>query len=162
MQKMVNESSIQQWIDYILEPRIELGGLPVCPYAKLATRTKAYSVDTATIETIGQRVGVVDTTKNLVSIFAFEQYLNHTEEELLSVTKDLNVKYNLQDLVILDNDPRSPLTINGVTTTYDGCYLWLVQSLSDLNTKSNELKKTTYYSYWTQPQLDEVVTWRPK
>lgn len=159
---MSRHATIQQWIDRIQEPQTELGGLPICPYAKLAARTKAYSIDTTTIETIGQQVSVVDATKNLVSIFVFEQYLNHTEEELLQLTRELNVKYNSQDLVVLDNDPRSPLVINKVTTTYSDCYLWLVQSLSDLNIKSKELKKTSYYDHWTQQQLDEVVTWRTK
>ena len=159
---MSSSKGIQEWIHYILEPRSELSGMPICPYAKLATRSKAYSIDNATLESISEQVRCADMNKNLVSIFVFEQYLNHTEEELLQITKELNTKYNPQDLVILDNDPRAPLVVNGVTTTYSECYLWLVQSLSDLNNKSKELKKTTYYDHWTQQQLDEVVTWRTK
>ena len=69
-------------------------------------------------------------------------------------------KYLQEDKVVLDNDPRNPFSLNGVITTFPDCYLWIVQSLSDLNEKSETLKGTDYYNYWTQKQLDEVVTWR--
>jgi hypothetical protein len=54
------------------------------------------------------------------------------------------------------------MIVNGVTTSYEHGYLWIVQSLSDLNKKSSTLQKTNYYNYWSQKQLDDVVTWRNK
>ena len=52
------------------------------------------------------------------------------------------------------------MIVNGVTTSYEYGYLWIVQSLNDLNKKSLMLQKTNYYNYWSKKQLDEVVTWR--
>jgi hypothetical protein len=50
--------------------------------------------------------------------------------------------------------------VNGVQTTFDDCYLILIQSLSKLNKHAEILKGTDYYSYWTKNQIDEVITWR--
>lgn len=150
---------INEWIDFIQKPRIELGGFSICPYAKLATKAKAYIIKETSLATIEQDLNNIDTS-NLVTIFILKEYYKYDVDYLLSITKDLNYTFNKRDFVILENDPRSPMIINGVTTTFTDCFLWLVQSLSDLNKKSGDLEKTCYYSYWTQKQLDEVVTWR--
>jgi hypothetical protein len=73
----------------------------------------------------------------------------------------LNEQYVLLNKVVLDSDPRTPFSLNGVITSFPDCYIWIVQPLDDLNSKADKLmKSTTYYDYWTQEQLDEVVTWR--
>ncbi len=77
---------------------------------------------------------------------------NFTVEELEQKIKELNFMFKAQDKVILDNDPRNPFTVNGHQTTFNGCYLYVVQSLSDLTQASNRLKMGDYYSYWTQAQ----------
>jgi hypothetical protein len=102
----------------------------------------------------------VDVTKFDVSIFYFEQYLDYSIEELENKVKYLNSIFKAQDKVILENDPRNPFIVNGHQTTFNGCYLYVVQSLSDLTQASNRLKMGDYYSYWTQTQYDEVVGWR--
>lgn len=68
--------------------------------------------------------------------------------------------YRDKDMVILENDPRDPNIVNGITTTFSGGFLLLVQSLSDLNQKHKELSKTHYYSQWTKEQMDKIVNWR--
>ena len=72
----------------------------------------------------------------------------------------LNRNFIHNNKVVLDSDPRNPFAINGITTTFPDCYIWIVQDLADLTSKSNGLKFTDYYSYWTKEQLDEVVSWR--
>jgi len=151
---------IAEWINYIQTPRQELGGFAVCPYAKLAVANNSYAIHDTTIATVKKALEAVDTNKHLVTILILRDYLNYDVDYLLSVTKTLNGEYNSNDLVILENDPRTPMIVNGVVTTFDGSFLWLIQSLSDLNKKSKDLEKTSYYSYWTKKQLEEVVTWR--
>jgi hypothetical protein len=92
----------------------------------------------------------------------FDDYESYDIEYLIDYTKQLNEKYKSNDIVVLDNDPRDLMIVNGVTTSYEYGYLWIVQSLNDLNKKSSMLQKTNYYSYWSKKQLDEVVTWRNK
>ena len=61
---------------------------------------------------------------------------------------------------MLESDPREPFIVNGVTTNFPDCYIWIVQDLADLISKSNNLKLTNYYNYWIKEQIEGVVTWR--
>lgn len=145
---------------YIQLPRTELGGFPVCPYAKQAVLQNSYEISTIGFGDIHDAVGSVDVVKNSVTIFVVRDYDQYDIEYLSDFTVNLNAQYKSRDMVILDNDPRVPFSVNGVVTSFEHSYLWLIQSLSDLNKKSSDLHKTNYYSYWTQDQLDEVVNWR--
>ena len=136
--------------------------MPICPFAKAAIANKQYIIEQCSIEYIDQKVNDCDIQKYKVCIFYLPTYEQYTVEELEQKTKLLSEKYYTEDKVILDNDPRNPFLIQGVKTTFDQCYLWIVQSLEDLTQKSNILKTTDYYKYWTKEQIDEVVTWRTK
>jgi hypothetical protein len=151
---------LQEWMSYIQQPG-KLGNNPICPYAAKAVKQKRVDIIALTdLEDLEMLIDEVDTSKFDVSIFYFEQYLNYSIEELENKVKYLNSIFKAQDKVILDNDPRNPFAVNGHQTTFNGCYLYVVQSLSDLTQASNRLKMGDYYSYWTQAQYDEVVGWR--
>ena len=153
-------SKIQDWFTHIQTPKQELDGMPICPFAKAAIASKQYVIEQCSIDDIDQKVHDCDIQKYKVCIFYLPTYEQYTVQELEQITQQLRSKYCKDDKVVLDNDPRTPFIIQGVTTTFEQCYLWLVQSLTDLTEKSNILKKTGYYNYWTKSQIDEVVTWR--
>ena len=154
------QSQLQEWINYIQQPG-KLGNSPICPYAAKAVKEKkVYITALADLQNLELLIDKVDTSQFDVSIFYFEKYTDFTVEELEQKIKDLNLIFKAKDKVILDNDPRNPFTVNGHQTTFNGCYLYVVQSLSDLTNASNKLKMGDYYSYWTQAQYDEVVGWR--
>lgn len=151
---------LQEWINYIQQPG-RLGNNPICPFAAKAVKQKRVAMTALiSIEDLEMLIEEVDVTKFDVSIFYFEKYTEYTVEELEQRIKELNFRFKSKDKVILDNDPRNPFTVNGHQTTFNGCYLYVVQSLSDLTQASNRLKMGDYYSYWTQAQYDEVVGWR--
>jgi hypothetical protein len=156
----VQISNIQDWFTHIQTPKQELGGMPICPFAKAAIADKQYKIEQCSIEDIDQKVDDCDIQTYKVCIFYLPTYQQYTVEQLEQKTKQLTSQYIANDKVVLDNDPRNPFVIQGVTTTFEQCYLWIVQSLEDLTQKSNMLKTTQYYKYWTQSQIDEVVTWR--
>lgn len=141
-------------------PREELFGMAICPYAKKAVKNKSYTILSGNTKNVSFLIESVDLIKHQVTIIIIDDYLDYSIEDLKSKTAELNKEYKNKDFVILDNDPRDPFVLNGVTTTFMGGYLLLVQSLSDLNQKHKELSKTNYYSVWTETQLDEVVNWR--
>jgi hypothetical protein len=151
---------LHKWFEHIQAPRPELGNLAICPFAKKAVVLKQYRVSECTLDNIGEYVNNCDVVEYKVCIFYLSNYTEYKIEDLESRTKELNARFVQQDKVVLDNDPRSPLVIEGITTTFPECYLWIVQSLSDLTNKTAILKNTSYYSYWTEQQLDEVVNWR--
>ena len=148
------QSQLQEWINYIQQPG-KLGNSPICPYAAKAVKEKRVDITALiNIEDLEMLIDEVDTAKFDVSIFYFEQYTDFAVEELEQKVKDLNLVFKAKDKVILDNDPRNPFIVNGHQTTFNGCYLYVVQSLSDLTQASNRLKMGDYYSYWTQAQCD--------
>ena len=154
------QDQLQEWIEYIQQPG-RLGSNPICPYAAKAVKEKRVAMTALTnIQDLEMLIEEVDVTKFDVSIFYFEKYTEYTVEELEQRIKELNFRFKSKDKVILDNDPRNPFVVNGHQTTFNGCYLYVVQSLSDLTQASNRLKMGDYYSYWTQAQYGEVVGWR--
>jgi len=156
-------SAIQKWIEYIQIPQSNLDNFPVCPYAKSAiVNNKIQILELDTLIPVVDIIDSIDIERYWVTVIYFKDYGYYTIKELSNLTYDLNQKFNIKDKIILDNDPREPFYINGVKTTFDYCYLLLVQSLSDLNQKSDSLKRTTYYKFWSQKGLDAVVNWRTK
>jgi hypothetical protein len=153
-------SNISDWFIHIQTPKEELGGIPICPFVKAAIANKQVTIERCSVEDIDQKVTNCDIEKYKVCIYYLPTYEQYTIHELVEITQQLRSKYSKDDKVVLDNDPRSPFIIQGVTTTFEQCYLWVVQSLEDLTQKSNMLKATEYYNYWTKSQIDEVVTWR--
>ena len=143
------QSQLQEWINYIQQPG-KLGNSPICPYAAKAVKEKKVDITAlADLQNLELLIDEVDTSQFDVSIFYFEKYTDFTVEELEQKVKDLNLVFKAKDKVILDNDPRNPFTVNGHQTTFNRCYLYVVQSLSDLTQASNRLKMGDYYSYWT-------------
>lgn len=154
------KDKIDNWIIALTIPRKELLGFSICPYAKQAYQSKVYKVVECNVEEIHEIVAQADLINNQVIIVIVKDYNIHSIELMRENTLYLNEIYNLKDIVVLDNDPREPFVVNGVTTTFPESYLWVLQSLSDLNDKHKILSKTNYYSVWTDKQLDEVVNWR--
>lgn len=153
-------SSIYDWFNHIQTPRQQLGGMPICPFAKAAIVNKQFIIQQCSLEDIDQKVLNCDIQKYKVCIYYLPTYEQYSIQSLEQITQQLTDKYWKDDKIVLDNDPRNPFIIQGVTTTFEQCYLWIVQSLEDLTQKSNILKATEYYNYWTKSQIDEVVTWR--
>lgn len=154
------ELQLSKWFDHIQTPN-SIGKYPICPFAAAAIKNNKVSIqgidDVSNIETL---IESIDILEHDVTILYLPEYEKYTIEELRSIIILLNSKFNSVDKVILENEPRTPFFVNGVQTTFDDCYLILIQSLSKLNKHAEILKGTDYYSYWTKNQIDEVITWR--
>jgi hypothetical protein len=154
------ELQLSKWFDHIQTPN-SIGKYPICPFAAAAIKNNKVSIqgidDVSNIETLIESIDILEYD---VTILYLLEYKKYTIEELRSIIILLNSKFNSVDKVILENEPRTPFFVNGVQTTFDDCYLILIQSLSKLNKHAEILKDTDYYSYWTKNQIDEVITWR--
>jgi hypothetical protein len=151
---------ISQWFEHIQVPRSELGNMPICPFARAAIANNQYTITQCTIESIDDQVQQCDISTNLVHIIYLPTYEQYTTQQLDQITNKLNQQHIKDNKVVLENEPRIAFELQGIRTTFPHCFLWIVQSLSDLTQKSDMLKNTNYYSYWTKEQIDEVVTWR--
>tara|TARA_R110000868_G_scaffold230968_1_gene484265 strand:- start:92 stop:574 length:483 start_codon:yes stop_codon:yes gene_type:complete len=152
--------NLNKWFNHLTTPKQELNNKPICPFARAAISSKQITIQETNLDSIENQVSNADIATYKVCIYYLPTYKNYDIETLEIKTKRLNEIFIPDNKVVLDNDPRNPFTINGVTTTFPDWYLWIVQDLADLTSKSNSLKLTDYYSYWTKQQLDEVVTWR--
>jgi hypothetical protein len=152
--------NLKKWFDHLIIPREELSNMPICPFARAAINAKEYFIEETGLDTIAFQTSNANIQVYKVCIFYLPDYENYEIEALEVKTRLLNHTFSQTNKVILDNDPRNPFVINGIITTFPDCYLWIVQDLADLTSKSNSLKFTDYYKYWTQKQIDEVVTWR--
>jgi len=155
---MIN--NLKKWFDTLIIPREQLSNMPICPFARAVIQNEEYFIQETDLDKIAFQVSTSNVQAYKVCIYYFPDYENYEIEALEVKTRLLNRTISETNKVVLDNDPRSPFVINGVTTTFPDCYLWIVQDLADLTSKSNSLKFTDYYKYWTQEQIDEVITWR--
>lgn len=152
--------NLKEWFNHLSTPIPELSNMPICPFAKAVINNKEYTIEETNLDDIAFQISNANVQVYKVCIFYLPNYEIYEVEALEAKTKMLNRNFMPTNKVVLDSDPRNPFIINGITTTFPDCYLWIVQDLVDLTTKSNGLKFTDYYSYWTKEQLDEVVTWR--
>ena len=154
------EEKLKRWFDELTIPRPELSNMPICPFAKSVIKSQEYTIEETNLDIITSQVNNANVQVYKVCIFYLLNYELYGEETLEAKTKELNLASVDSNKLILDNDPRSPFTINGITTNFPDCYIWVVQDLADLLSKSNSLKLTTYYNHWTEEQLEGLAEWR--
>jgi hypothetical protein len=135
---------ITDWINRITLPRAELGNFSVCPFAKGAE----YSVH----ETDGSDINPPPWDFELM-IYVLPAH--YTEEEVIAIAAEYNKIYT--DVVFLP-DPRDKYTeINGVQTNNGVHNIILCQWRDNLNNARVKLQKTSYYTYWTEEYLKEIL-----
>jgi hypothetical protein len=135
---------ITDWINRITLPRAELGNLSVCPYAKGAD----YSVH----NTDGSDINPPPWDFDLI-IYVLP--IHYTVEEVVKIASEYNKIYT--DMIFLP-DPKDRYTeINGVQTNNGVHNIILCQWRDNLNNARVKLQKTSYYTYWTEEYLKEIL-----
>jgi hypothetical protein len=136
---------IKDWIDRITLPRDELGNFSVCPFAKSAEYT--------IIETTGPDI---DPPPWDFELIIYQLPSSYTEEEVISIANEYNKIY--PEMVFLP-DPKDRYTeINGVQTNNGKYNLILCQWRDNLEKARSKLLNTSYYSFWNQAYLDEILS----
>jgi hypothetical protein len=135
---------IEDWINHISQPRVELGGMSVCPYAKGAE----YKI----VETDGSDI---DPPPWAFDLIVYKLPDSYTVQEVDNIAEEYN---KLFPKMIFLPDPRDRSTdINGVKTNNDKYNLILCQWRDDLESARSKLKKTNYYNYWSSEYLDKIL-----
>ena len=154
------EEKLKIWFEELTIPKPELNNMPICPFAKAVVTGKEYTVEETSLDDIAFQISNANVQVYKVCIFYLLNYEIYETEALEAKTELLNRTFRSSNKVVLDNDPRSPFVINNITTNFPDCYIWVVQDLADLLSKSNSLKLTNYYNYWTKEQLNGLDEWR--
>ena len=135
---------MKEWIERISVKHESLGGFPVCPFAK----GSEYEV----IETDGSDVNPPPWEFELI-IYKLPD--NYTEYEVIELAKEYNTMYT--SMIFLP-DPKGRYTeINGVQTNNGKYNLILCQWRDNLIKAREKLSNTTYYSFWDQTYLEEII-----
>ena len=156
------KADIDKWIDeFLTVNNPQLGNRSPCPYARSARLKNSYEVRLGTelyadMMDIG-REGLGDRE---VIIFAYPRDF-YTPEEFADIVDRANQGFLLPvDLIALDDHPDHPETVNGVCFNQGEYTLALVQSLSDLNERSQLIAQQGFYDEWPEEYLEDLFKHR--
>ena len=135
---------INNWIERIKQPREELGGMSVCPFAK--------SADYEIIETDGSDIDPPPWDFELIIYKLPDLY---TVDELTAIANEYNNIF--PDMVFLPDHKDKQTFISGVQTNNGTYNFILCQWRDNLETARSKLKKTNYYNFWDKDYLDEIL-----
>jgi len=139
------KKDIAHWVSQVAEPRSELGGLPVCPYARGA--------DYQIRESNGKEL-IVPTQQFDLVIFQLPGYMK--SQQVIDLAHSYNQIY---DHLVFLPDPRDRETrINGVISNNGRHNLVLCQPREKLKQARDKLSLTKYYSYWDPDYLEEILS----
>jgi hypothetical protein len=135
---------INFWISRISEPRSELAGLSVCPYAKGAK----YEI----IDTDGSDI---DPPPWKFDLIIYRLPDNYTTDDVDAIADAYNKLF--PDMVFLPDPKNCDTEINTVKTNNGKYNLILCQWRDELEAARSKLKKTNYYSHWSQEYLSKIL-----
>lgn len=138
------EQNILEWIDSVSTMRSELGGLAICPFAKRAK----YKIIELSDEKINPDFSTVE-----VIIYILDS--NYTFFEIDKIAKKYNNEF--PSLVFLPDSKDRYSHINNVQTNNTKYNLMLCQERSKLQVGRDKLSKTSYYTYWDEKYLKEIL-----
>jgi RNA recognition motif-containing protein len=138
-------TDLKFWIDRLIQPRNELGGFSVCPYAK--------GINYEIVETDGSNIDPPPWDFELIIYKLPDKY---SEDEIIEIAREYSKIY--PSLIFLP-DPKDRYTeINGIQTNNGKFNLILCQYRDNLDKARNRLKNTNYYSFWDPKYLDEILS----
>lgn len=148
------EEDLKKWIDRVSIKQPELGGLPVCPFAKKGVENRKVSYANIYKDPRAFMLNFIEIVNDFELIIFYNEDKTLTDDELKCIIKDLQVVR--PDMIFLKDHPDTPGHINGINTG-NGVYpIILVQPRDKLEEAREKLKKTKYYDYWDEDYLKEI------
>ena len=156
------QADIESWIENFVEvPHPALGGFPPCPFARQARIKRTFEVYLGTDPYYDlknrARWGMGDRE---VIIYAYDPA--EWSRELFSASiESANTEHLLRaDILALEDHPDDVENVNGVIMNQGRYALVLVQSLSDLNAKAQQMANKGFYHDWPEEYLQGLFQHR--
>ncbi len=156
------KQDIESWIENFVEvPHPSLGGFPPCPFARSARLKRTYGVflgvDPLYDLKNRARYGM---DKYEVVIYAYDP--TEWSRELFANSIELANKETLipRDLIAMEDHPADPEIVNGVCMNQGTYALALIQGLSDLNVKAQQMADKGFYHGWPEEYLQGLFNHR--
>lgn len=156
------KKDIESWIENFVEvPHPSLGGWPPCPFARAARLKRTFEVYLGSDPYYDlknrARWGMGDRE---VIIYAYDP--SEWSHELFSASiESANTEHLLlADIIALEDHPADVENVNGVIMNQGQYALALVQCLSDLNAKSQQMAVKGFYHNWPEQYLQGLFRHR--
>jgi hypothetical protein len=156
------KKNIEQWIQNFVEVlHPALGGFPPCPYARSARLKRSYAVYIGAdpyYDLKNRARWGMDNQE--VIIYAYDP--TEWPRELFASSLDqANQEFLLDaDMLVLEDHPTDVEMVNGICMNQGTYALALVQSLSDLNTKAQQMASKGFYDAWPEQYLSALFQHR--
>jgi hypothetical protein len=155
------KSDIESWIvNFVEVPHPALGNWAPCPYARKARLDRDFEVRlgrNAFEDLIAISYSILPKS---VVIYVYDP-AEHNHETFSRELEYANTNYLVpKNLIALEDHPGDPEVVNGVTMNQGTYALALVQSLSDLNEKSQLVAKKGFYDAWPEEYLQALFKHR--
>jgi len=155
-------ADIESWIENFVEvPHPSLGGFPPCPFARSARLKRTYGVflgvDPLYDLKNRARYGM---DKYEVVIYAYDP--TEWSRDLFANSIELANRETLipRDLIAMEDHPADPEIVNGVAMNQGTYALALIQGLSDLNVKAQQMASRGFYHGWPEQYLQGLFQHR--
>jgi len=137
---------IQNWLKRVQEPRKELNGKSICPFAKMPAIVVVKQLTSETVIPTSQSITIY-----------IEDSVNSSFEDIDAVCRDLRSKHN--DYIFLPDHPEKKNYINGIETGNGHLPLIIVQNSNELLSARRKLEKTDYYDKWDKNYLKDIKSY---
>lgn len=157
-------AKLTKWmVEFVEVPNSKLGDWAPCPYARQARINNNISIKFAEVSEFTDVIHASkETLENKEVVVVCFNHNNIDPVELQEYVTSMNKTLLPMNYVILEDHPNTPEYINGVCMNFGECGLLVIQKLDKITTASEQLREKSYYNYWNQKDLDDVVTWRHK
>jgi hypothetical protein len=152
---------IERWMATFVEvPHPALGGWAPCPYARKARLDRDFEVRLGRNpfeDLIAVSYGVLAKS---VTIFVYDPDL-HPYDQFHREIEYANTQYLVpKDKIALEDHPADPEIVNGVGMNQGTYALILVQNLTDLNQKAQQMAQKGFYATWPEEYLTALFQHR--
>lgn len=149
------KQDIEHWIENFVEvPHPALGGFPPCPFARQARIKRTFEVYLGSDPYYDlknrARWGMGDRE---VIIYAYDPVEWPYELFSTSIESANTEHLSRADILALEDHPADVENVNGVIMNQGKYALALVQSLSDLNAKAQQMAAKGFYHGWPEEYL---------
>lgn len=135
---------INTWITMLSTQQSALDNMPICPYAK--------GSEFELIESDGSNINPPPWDFDLI-IYKLPD--NYSVDELADIATEYNNMF--PEMIFLPDHKDRDTFINGVQTNNSKYNLILCQWRDNLEKARSKLSNTTYYSFWNEDYLKEIL-----
>ena len=152
---------IERWMATFVEvPHPALGGWAPCPYARKARLDRDFEVRLGVNPYFDLKFIAHTGIAKSVVIFVYES-TDYSYEQFHAFIESANQEFLLsQDLLALEDHPADAEIVNGISMNQGTYALALVQNLTDLNSKAQQMAQKGFYDTWPEDYLQELFRHR--